>query len=407
MNIFSKKNLNLKLFFYFGITIMLSTNFLLAKEIKVGAIFDLSGGLNIYGIDQSRALHLAVEQINKRGGINGDKISVIEYDSQSELAKYTQFANTLIRKDKIRSLFAGLTSSSREALRPIIRRARIPYFYSSLYEGGACDKYTFITSTTASQQIKPLMEWAVKTYGRKAFIMAPDYNYGTISGYWIKKYAKELGVTIVGEDYLPLTLSDYSPTIQKIQLSKPNFVVALPVGANQNGFLEQFSAAGLKKNIGLISANYGSGNQQIVVSAEAGDGIVATQGYFDVVKNKENAEFKKLWESKYGKTDPITSVAEAVWTAVHLWAKAVEKAKSSNPARVIKALESGLSFDAPSGKVNLLPRSHHIQQNIYIVKGNMNKEFEVIEVFEGVKPSFEENVCDLKKYPKTAKHFTP
>jgi len=155
-------------------------------EIKVGSIFDLTGGLNIYGIQQSRALHLAVDSINANGGILGQQIQVIENDAQSELAKFTQYANAMILRDQIDVLFAGLTSSSREAMRPIIREHKIPYFYSALYEGGACDKYTFITGASASQQMSVLIEWAIKNYGPKMYVMAPDYNFGTISAHWVE-----------------------------------------------------------------------------------------------------------------------------------------------------------------------------------------------------------------------------
>ncbi len=150
----------------------------------------------------------------------------------------------MILRDRIEVLFAGLTSSSREAMRPIIRKKKIPYFYSSLYEGGACDKQTFVTGASASQQMSVLIEWAIKEYGPKIYVMAPDYNFGTISGHWVETYAKKFGGSVVGKDFLPLTVTDYSPTIQKIQASKPDFVVSLPVGANQTGFLEQFAAAG-------------------------------------------------------------------------------------------------------------------------------------------------------------------
>lgn len=377
------------------------------EPVKIGAIFDLTGGLNIYGIQQSQALRLAVEEINANGGVLGRKISVVESDAQSEQAKYTQYANTLVLRDRVSALFAGLTSSAREAIRPIVRRSNTPYFYSALYEGGACDKQTFITGASASQQMGPLIQWAIKNHGPKIYIMAPDYNFGTISAHWVQQYAKKFGGEVVGTDFLPLTVTDYSPTIQKIQAAKPNFVVSLPVGANQTGFLEQFAAAGLKKNIGIVSTNYGSGNQQVVVSPDAGEGIVASQEYFMWVENPQNAAFKKKWEAAYGLKEPIISEAADVWNAVHLWAAAVEKAKSTKSEDVIKALESNLSFDGPNGTVVMQPGSHHLKQNIYIARGNRDHGFDIIETHEAVAPSFEDDVCNLVEKPETAKHFTP
>ncbi|NKJ40294.1 ABC transporter substrate-binding protein [Rhizobium sp. SG570] len=376
-------------------------------DTKIAAVFDLTGGLNIYGIQQNNALKLAVEDINAKGGVLGGPIDVVSYDAQSEQSKYIQYSNTAILKDRAKALFAGLTSSSREAIRPIIRKANIPYFYSALYEGGACDKQTFITGSSASQQLSVLIDWAVKKYGKKIYIMAPDYNFGTISAHWIKEYAKKAGAEVVGEDFLALTVTDYAPTIQKIQAAKPDFVVALPVGANQTGFLEQFAAAGLKNSIGLVSTNYGSGNQQVVVSTEAGKGLIASQGYFQPVENPANAAFVKLWQAKYGNDTPIVSEAVDVWNAVHLWAAAVNKAGSADTKPVIAALESGLTFDAPNGSVKLEPGSHHLRQNIYIAEGDDKHSFKIVETFPDAAPTYENEKCDLVAHPSLAQQFTP
>ena len=378
-----------------------------AEEIKVGAIFDLTGGLNIYGIQQSRALHLAIDSINESGGVHGKQIRLIEADSQSELSKNTQYTNALILRDEIKVLFAGLTSSSREAMRPIVRKNKIPYFYSALYEGGACDKQTFVTGASASQQMGVLIKWAIKEYGPKIYVMAPNYNFGTISAHWVEYYARKFGGEVLGADFLPLTVTDYSPTIQKIQAAKPDFVVSLPVGANQTGFLEQFAASGLKDKVGIVSTNYGSGNQQVVISPDAGEGIVASQEYFMWIEGAANDAFKAKWEAAYGLNDPIVSEAADVWNAVYLWAAAVEKAGSAENDAVIAALESGLSFEGPNGKVTLQPGSHHLKQDIFIARGNRNHGFDIIKTFKAVAPSFEDEKCDLITYPNTAEHFTP
>ena len=376
-------------------------------ETKVGAIFDLTGGLNIYGIQQNNALNLAIESINASGGVNGEPVTVVGYDAQSELAKYTQFAQTSVLRDGISAMFAGLTSSSREAIRPIFRKANVPYFYSSLYEGGACDKQTFVTGSSASQQLNVLIKWAVENYGKKIYIMAPDYNFGTISGHWVHEYAKQNGAEVVGEDYLALSVTDYAPTIQKIQAAKPDVVVALPVGANQTGFLEQFAAAGLTDSIGVVSTNYGSGNQQVVVSPQAGEGLISAMGYFPSVESPANADFKAKWEAKYGTDTPIVAGAVDVWNAVHLWAAAANKAGSSDADKVIAALESGLTFDAPNGTVKLEPGSHHLTQDIYIARGDDKHGFEIVQTFSNSAPTYENEKCNLIENPDLAEHFTP
>jgi branched-chain amino acid transport system substrate-binding protein len=378
-----------------------------APEIRVGAIFDQTGGINIYGIQQSKAIHLAVDRINSNGGLLGKQLKLIEYDAQSDLAKYAQYTKTAVLRDRVSVVFGGLTSASREVIRPIIRKHKTLYFYGCHYEGGACDKYTFVTGVSASQQMQILIPWAIKKYGPKLYIVGPDYNFGSISAVWVNHFAKQYGGMVLGEELLPLTQTDYSSTIQRIQIAKPDFVFALPVGPNQNRFLEQFSAAGLKKEIGVVSTNYGSGNQQLAVSPNVGEGITSSLEYFNWIEERGNDTFKKLWEERYGTEEPIIAPAVNVWNAFHLWAEAVKKTGAIKTQAVIATLERGLSFDGPNGLVTLRPRSHHLRQNIYIARGNRLNGFDVIEVHKGAAPFFEDRVCDLIERPETAEHFTP
>lgn len=391
-----------------GLSALLMVGAAAAQEtVRIGALHDLTGSLNIYGIQQSQALRLAVDQINAQGGVLGKPIEIVEYDTQSDLPKFTQYANTLIRRDQVPVMFGGLTSSSREAVRPIAHRAKVPYFYNALYEGGVCDRYNFLTGVTPSQQLSVLMQWAMENFGSRFYIMAPDYNFGTISAHWVKHYAQQYGGEVVGEDYLPLSQSDFGATIQKIQTSNPDVVVALPVGASQTSFFEQFAAAGLKDRIGVISTNYGSGNQQVVVSPDAGEGVISSQNYFMWIDTPQNDEFKALWEAKYGLREPIISEANDTWNAVHLWALAAEKAGSTEPEAVVDALESGISFDAPEGPITLEAGSHHLVHNVYIVRGDRQHGFEVVQTYEQVPPSYENEVCNLQEDEAVSMQFEP
>lgn len=378
-----------------------------APEIKVGAVFDHTGGIDIYGIQQSKAIRLALDDINEKGGLLGRRLQLIEYDSQSDLDKYAQYTKTLILRDRVSVLFAGLTSSSREVIRPIIRKYKVLYFYGCHYEGGACDKYTFVTGVSASQQMRVLIPWAIRKFGPRLYIVGPDYNFGTISGIWVNYYAKRYGGSVLGEEYLPLDMTDYSSTIKSIKAAKPDFVFALPVGPKQNEFLEQFSSAGLNDSIGLVSTNYGSGNQQLAVSPQAGDGIISSLEYFHWVEEPGNAELKRQWQERYGLDEPIVAPAVNVWNAFHLWVEAVQKAGTIDTDEVIATLEGGLSFDGPNGQVTLRPRSHHLRQNMYIAQGNRKQGFDIIEVHKAIDPFFEDRMCDLIEHPETAEHFTP
>ena len=81
-----------------------------------------------WGCRNSTARSLAVEEINKKGGILGRQIELIHLDPQGDNARYQEFARRLLGRDKVDVLIGGITSASREAIRPIINRTTYAVF---------------------------------------------------------------------------------------------------------------------------------------------------------------------------------------------------------------------------------------------------------------------------------------
>ena len=99
--------------------------------LKIGLLEDVSGDLAFMGMPKLHGSQLAVEEINKKGGILGRQIELIHLDPQGDNARYQEFARRLLGRDKVDVLIGGITSASREAIRPIIDRTTYAVF---LYE---------------------------------------------------------------------------------------------------------------------------------------------------------------------------------------------------------------------------------------------------------------------------------
>lgn len=108
-----------------------------ADTIKMGSILDTSGVFDAYGKPMDKAARLAIDEINGAGGLNGMQVELVSYDTQSDMALYTQYGQRLARNDKVDIVHGGILSASREAIRPTLRKHKVPYFYNVLYEGGA------------------------------------------------------------------------------------------------------------------------------------------------------------------------------------------------------------------------------------------------------------------------------
>lgn len=379
-----------------------------ANEIAVGSILDATGAINIYGLPMIDATKFAVDSINQGQGVLGRKLRLIATDCQSNNQVYAQNALKLILDDRVAVLMGGITSASREAVRPVVDKYSSVYFYNEQYEGGVCDKRVFCTGVTPAQQLGVLVPWAVRQYGRKVYTLAADYNYGHISADWVKVYLKEAGGELAGEEFIPLDVVNFDSVIQRLQAAKPDFVMSLLVGGNHIAFYRQFAAAGLKGKMAIVSATFGLGNEQVVLKPEEAEGIVVIYPYFQELDNPANRKWVAAWHKRYGaKYTYITDSACTVWNGWHLWAMAVNKAKSLDRAKVIAALESGLTFDSPEGTIALDPKSHHVVHSVHLAKVNGKNGFTIMQSFANIKPTDTMKVCDLIAHPNEHKQYTP
>ena len=389
----------------FSASAVLSSRGHAADPIKVASIHDLSGGLDIYGKPMVDALTLAVEETNAAGGLIGRQIKLVSYDPQSNMQLYTQYAQDAALKEKVAVVHGGITSASREVIRPVLDRFKTLYFYNTQYEGGVCDRNQFDTGVTPAQTVQKLVPYSMKKWGKKVYIVAADYNYGQITSEWVKKYVKENGGETAATEFFPLDVTNFGPSIAKIQAAGPDFVWSALVGGAHISFYRQWAAAGMNKKIPMASTTFAVGNEHIVLSPEECNGMLICYNYFQDLKNPQNTAFVERFHKRFGADYPnITELAMGTWQGFHLWADAVKKANSIDRMKVIEALETPISIDAPSGKVTIDAQTHHCILDVHIAEVR-DKKLNVLEDFSQQPPADTAAVCNLKKNPNDRKQY--
>jgi hypothetical protein len=93
----------------------------------------------------------------------------VTYDPQSNMSLYSQYATQLALKDKVAVVQGGITSASRETIRPIFHRFQTLYFYNTLYEGGVCDRNEISIGTTPAQTVEKLVPHVMNLWGKKVY----------------------------------------------------------------------------------------------------------------------------------------------------------------------------------------------------------------------------------------------
>lgn len=373
-------------------------------DIKLGSVLDNSGNLDIYGKPMVLATQLAADEINEEGGLLGRQIKVIQYDTQSDIALYTKFAQQLARRDKVDVVHGGITSASREAIRQTFHRTNTLYFYNVLYEGGVCDRNIVVTGTTPAQAVEPVVNRAMKQWGKKTYIIAADYNYGQITAKWIHHYVGQRGGSVVQTSFFPLDVSNFGSTIAKIQLGKPDYLISALVGGAHLSFYRQWAASGMNKKIPLASTTFGVGNEHLALSPSEGDGILIAGNYSQESTSEANKKFLANWRRKIGDTKIVHEIAVSQYQGIKLWAECVKTAGTLDREAMLTAIESGVSVQGPAGLVAIDPATHHTSLDINVMEVK-DQKLTILETAIQRPPSDTAQYCDLLKNPDDNTHY--
>lgn len=375
--------------------------------IKVGVLEDLSGDFSLCGTYKTHAMELAVKEINESGGLLGRQVEIIAPDCQSDNQRYQEMAKKLILEDQVDVIMGAFSSASREAIRPIMEQNKTLYFYNNQYEGGVASHYTFCTGAVPEHQVMPLIEYMIKNYGPRIYTIAADYNFGQLTAQWVEKAAAEYGGEIVGEEFLPLSVSQFSSSIDKIQKADPDVLVVLLTGVTQSSFYGQWATAGMDVPI-ATTINIAQGYEHKRFDPPACANMYVTAQFIEELDTPEAVDFVKRFHELYPDEPYIGMEAAAEYTGMMLYAEAVKQAGTTETEAVIKALESGISYDGPQGKVSIYGPTHHATQDIWIIYSDENHNISFKEKYEQIVPDWlekEKGVDLTKEAPNT--QFTP
>ncbi|SON55643.1 Aliphatic amidase expression-regulating protein [Hartmannibacter diazotrophicus] len=390
-----------------GTLLLFSSTALAADPIKLGVLEDQSGDFAVATIGKVHGIELAAEEINAAGGIAGRPLELVIYDTQSDNTRYQEFMRRVLQRDKVDAVFAGFSSASREAYRPIVDQFKGLAFYNNQYEGGVCDANMIVTGAVPEQQFSTLIPYMMETYGKKVYTIAADYNFGQISAEWVRNIVKENGGEMVGEEFIPLGVSQFSQTIQNIQAAKPDVLVTLLVGTAQASYYEQAGAANLKVPM-ASSVNVGQGYEHKRFKPPSLANMYVTTNYIEEVDTPESKEFLAKWHKKFPDEPYVNQEAENSYLAVYLYKQMVERAGSTDHDAIRAEIAKGdVCMDAPEGKVCIDPKSQHMSHTIYLARVGEDHSITFPKVWEDIKPYWLGDAgCDLTKSNPEAQ-YTP
>lgn len=354
-----------------------------AEPIKIGIAVGLSGANSVIAPTVVQSSQLAVAEINEAGGILGRKVQLEIVDDASGAIGAQKAFDTLIFQKKVDAIIAMETSAARNAVLPIVSRGKVPYIYTSFYEGRSCNNWMYVNGWVPEQQVAPVVDYFTKAKGAKTFfLVGSDYAFGRGMLDFTKKYIQQTDGRVVGEEYLPMDGSDWTAVISKIRTAKPDALISATVGGAPNVSLaKQLRGAGLTLPYGNLAIDEGTAKTM----GDVATGLFVSASYLTSIDTPENKAFLKRMMMKFGaelKAPNELSVPQ--YEALYLYKAAVEKAGSTDSARVIKAL-GDVSFKGPRGSVQM-SKSRHTPLSMRLGQVRSDGSIRILETFSKVDP---------------------
>lgn len=365
--------------------------------IRVGVISPLTGAWTVYGKAHSAGFELAVDEINKAGGVIGRKMEIVIADSKTEPRIVVEQANRLIRQEQVDFLAGTFSSAERNAAGPVVKAGNKILLYPTFYEGqekeyypGVCNQNIFMFGPEPTQQVWPHVDYMLKNYGKKVFMIGSDYAWPRVTNKVSKQKMQELGAQIVGEVYIPFNTPGYESVLRQIKSAAPNIIFHSLTGSDTVNFRRQLHASGMRKDMIVWTVD----DEEVVTSGlgpEVSAGDYVSFDYFMSIKGPNNQAFLNRFKAKFGQDALMNTVGVAMYNAAHMVAKAIAKVKKVDTDSIREGLR-GMTFDqAPQGTVRMRADDHQIVVPSYLMKvrkgwTNVNNMFEEVQSLKSVEP---------------------
>lgn len=248
--------------------------------IKLGGIFDITGGTGDVGKPHSEGVRAYIDYINSKGGVNGAKIDLSWVDYAYQTPKAVEAYNKLTKQDNVVAVM-GWGTGDTEAMKELIAKDKIPYIsgsYSEQLINPSVTPYNFIVAPTYSQASRVLLDWAKSQKAdAKVALVYNDSGFGKSPLEDAKAYAKKIGLTWVGEVVVALNASDATTQILELQKLGADFALIQETTNATAVTLKSAKQQGSK--IQFLGLAYSVDENAIKAAGDASEGFVGIPAF--------------------------------------------------------------------------------------------------------------------------------
>jgi branched-chain amino acid transport system substrate-binding protein len=347
-----------------------------ADPVRIGVIAETSA---ISGIGIPNAAKMAAEEINKAGGINGQMIEIVDYDDHNSAVDAVRAFQRAAQQDKVAAVIASYVSEVVLALEPWAGRLKMPM----ITPGAASNditrrvhddydhmKYVF-HGYLASTQIADIVCDASKTlmiadlHMKTAVVMSEDAAWTIPLDEEYLKCLPAGGLKVLDHIRLSPDTTDFTPIFNKIEGEKPDVIVT---GISHVGVQPTVQWQQQQVPMPMYGVASQATNSTFWKDTNgATDGVIFNMvSAPDVAVTPKTIPFAKAYQAKYGNLPGYA--AYTAYDDVYMWADAIRKAGSTDPDKIVAAMET-TDYIGTIGRITFLPKTDTFAHGMKIGEG--------------------------------------
>lgn len=384
-----RKCLNVKLFLILiGVlmaSLAMSQSVAVAESIKIASFGSYSGPISKYGDAQTQGIELAIEDIEKAGGLLGKKIELVIADSTDKPAEAARILQRLVEKEKVNFVIGPISSAAAASVSDVVDPAKVVTVITvaghMINVEEKCSRYIFKLSNDMEVFGKPFGEWVVKNLGKRIYVLSLDYAAGHQWSEFFREGVKKAGGEIIEIAYAPLRTPDFAPYFGKIRNANPEVLASFFAGADGINFVKQLDSFGLKEKLKVAAAGVLTTSDVLPAQGKSAEGIYTWFDSADAYESPEFKEFAKRVKDKYGVE--IWFPHFRAYTAAKALLEAIKRAGSLDPDRVAAEIEAK-PVSTPIGVISFYPGNHQAIMDYYVRQVREGKNV-ILETVKGLR----------------------
>ena len=348
-----------------GLCVLFGAGQQVHAQIKIGSVLSVTGPASFLGDPEKRTLEIYVDEINAKGGVNGQKLQLVVYDDGGNADNARTFATRLVEEDKIVAMVGGSTTGSTLAMIPVFEDAKIPFISlaGAIQIVEPVRKFVFKTPHTDKMACEKIFaDLKTRNLTTIALISGTD-AFGKSMRDQCVAVAPKSGITIAIEESYGPRDSDMTPQLTNIK-NKAGVQAVVNPGFGQGPAIVTRNYRQLGITLPLYQSHGVASKQFIELAGAAAEGVRLPAAALLIADKLPASDPQKPVVVNYTRTyqqktsQPVSTFGGHAYDGLMILVEAMQRAKSADTAKVRDEIEKTKGYIGTGGIVNMSATDH-------------------------------------------------